>query len=341
MEGNPDGLRPIGVGGWNDRPGSSDPLLGQTFNDAYRIDRLLGRGGMGTVYEAAGLRLDERVALKVMSQELVADREAVALFRREAEVTSWLCHPLIVQTFESGVTRTGEPYLVMELLQGEDLDHRLRRAGRLSCWETLRVIKQTAAALAASHAQGIVHLDLKPANIFLQQRAYEADHVKVLDFGISTVHGTDEPLSGDGAFLGTPHYMAPEQALGLVDAIDERTDQWALACIAWEALSGRTPFCADTIPYLLFQVVYEAPPALVSASAGVSRKLEMVLRRALSKRKEDRFGNVALFAQALEEAMGGDMALEQAVVQSVQVQQGCVLPSRPAPAFRSACAAQC
>ncbi len=281
----------------------SDPLLGQTINGAYRIDRLLEHGGMGDVYEADGLRLNKRVALKVMLRDLATDEEAFARFRREAEVTSWLAHPHVVQALDFGIICSGEPYMVMELLQGEDLDHRLRRIGRLTSRKTLHVIKQTAEALAATHAKGIIHRDLKPANIFLQMLPGEADHVKVLDFGISTVHNGSEPLTRSEALMGTPHYMAPEQALGQVDNIDERTDQWALACIAWEALSGRTPFVADTIPCLLFQVVHEAPPALYAMPTGVSPKLEMVLRQALSKRKEDRFTSVVAFAQALEEAM--------------------------------------
>jgi serine/threonine protein kinase len=281
---------------------SADRLLGRTINGAYRIDRLLARGGMGNIYEAAEVHRNQRVALKVMSPELAADEEALALFFREAEVTRWLVHPHIVRAFDFGITRNGEPYLVMELLQGEDLDQRLRREGRLSSRQTLRVIKQTAAALAATHAKGIIHRDLKPANIFLQMAGGHPDRVKVLDFGISTVFGASEHIRP--AFLmGTPRYMAPEQALGQTESIDARTDQWALACIAWEALCGHTPFVADTIPCLLFQVVHEAPPVLPSAPTGFSPKLEGVLRQALSKRQEDRYQSVLEFAQAMEDAM--------------------------------------
>ncbi len=281
---------------------NADRLLGSTINGAYRIDRLLARGGMGNVYEAAEVHLNQPVALKVMSPELAADDEALALFLREAEVTRWLVHPHIVRALDFGITGSGEPYLVMELLQGEDLDQRLRREGRLSPRETLHVIKQTAAALAATHAKGIIHQDLKPANIVLQTTGRQADRVKVLDFGISTVFGANEHIRP--AFLmGTPRYMAPEQALGQIESIDARTDQWALACIAWEALSGHTPFVADTIPCLLFQVVHEAPPALPSPPTGFSPKLEGVLRQALSKRKEDRYESVLAFAQAMEEAI--------------------------------------
>ncbi len=280
----------------------ADPLLGQTINDTYRVNRLLGQGGMGNVYEAADLRFNKRVALKAMHRELVRDKRAVALFRREAEVTSRLAHPHIVQAFDFGVMHTGQLYLVMEFLQGEDLDKRLRRAGRLSSTIALRVIKQTAAALAATHAKGIIHRDIKPANIFLCDAPGEADYVKVIDFGVNKACRASELQTQPDPVLGTPHYMSPEQALGQVDTIDERTDQWALACIAWEALSGRTPFVAKTIQSLLLQVVYEAPPALRLA-CGLAPRLERVLLRALCKRKEERFESVLAFAEALEDAV--------------------------------------
>jgi serine/threonine protein kinase len=280
----------------------ADPLGGQTINGLYRIGRLLGHGGMGNVYEAAELPSKRRVALKVMSREFAADKKAVALFHREAELTTGLAHhPNIVQAFDFGVAQTGQPYLVMEFLQGEDLDHRLRRSGRLSAATVLRVIKQTASALAATHAKGIIHQDLKPANIFLQHAEGQADDVKVLDFGICKVCRTGDLVTPFEPVMGTPHYMSPEQALGLFDTVDERTDQWALACVAWEALSGRPPFLGSTIQSLLFQVVYESPSTRVPS--GLSPRLESVLLRALSKRKEARFDSVLAFSEAMGEAM--------------------------------------
>ncbi len=284
------------------RADPADPLLGQTINGAYRIDRLLGQGGMGNVYEAAELHCNKRVALKAMHHALATDKEAVALFRREAEVTIQLDHPHIVHAFDFGVMHTGQPYLVMEFLEGEDLDSRLRRAGRLSSRTALRVIKQTAAALAAIHAKGVVHRDLKPANIFLCDAACKVDYVKVIDFGVNKACRASELAAQPEPIMGTPHYMSPEQALGQVDTVDERTDQWALACIAWEALSGRTAFAANSIQSLLFQVVYEAPAALCLAR-GLAPRLESVLLRALCKKKEGRFDSVLAFAQALEEAV--------------------------------------
>jgi len=307
----------------------ADPLLGKTINGLYRIERLLGQGGMGNVYEAAGLHFNQQVALKVMSRELALDKKAVALFRREAQVTTWLAHlPHVVQAFDFGVMHTGQPYLVMEFLQGEDLDHRLRRAGRLPAGIALRVIKQTAAALAATHAKGVIHQDLKPANIFLRDATGDADYVKVLDFGISKVCSTSGLVTQSEPAMGTPHYMSPEQALGQFESVDERTDQWALACVAWEALAGRPPFFGSTIQSLLFQVVYESPSALVPS--GLSPKLENVLLRALSKRKEARFDSILAFAEAVEEAMG---ARERSWTETAE-EAAPLCPAQTAPAAR-------
>jgi serine/threonine-protein kinase len=215
-------------------------LLGAVLEGAYRIERLLGEGGMGAVYEATHLRLGKRMAVKVMARELAANSEALARFHREAVVTSGLGHPHIVQVFDFSTTPTGEPFLAMEFLEGEDLDHRLRRVGRLPAASVVHITKQVASALAATHAKTIVHRDLKPANIYLLEVAGETDFVKVLDFGISKVRAATTKLTQSTAVMGTPNYMSPEQALGKVDEIDERTDQWALACIAWECLSTTT-----------------------------------------------------------------------------------------------------
>jgi len=282
----------------------ADSLLGQVINRAYRIDRLVGRGGMGNVYDAVQLCLNRHVALKIMSRDFSANREAFALFRREAEVTSALGHPHIVQVFDFGVTSAGAPYMVLELLEGEDLDRRVRRCGQLPFRQTLHVIKQVAAALAATHAKGVVHQDLKPANIFLQNVAGESSFVKVLDFGISKVRDASPQLAGSSVLMGTPHYMSPEQALGQDDHIDERTDQWALACMTWELLSGHAPFAGENVQTLLFQVVHGEPAPLPSMLTSFCPELERVLRRALSKHKEARFRNVIEFVQALEGTIG-------------------------------------
>jgi len=305
--------------------------VGGVLDGRYRIESLLGEGGMGAVYSATDLRLEKRVAVKVMARELAANPEAMARFHREARVTSGLGHPHIVQVFDSSTTPTGEPFLVMEFLEGEDLEHRLRRLGRLPAADVVRMVKQVASALAATHAKSIVHRDLKPANIYLLELAGETHFVKVLAFGISKVRDATTKLTKASMLLGTPFYMSTEQALGRVEDIDERTDQWALACIAWECLCGRSPFHGENIPSLLFQVVHETPAALTPKVAGLPQEVEEVLRCALAKNKQQRFATVTAFASALEGAITGASAT-QVRGKSVPVPRAEVAPgqgSRP------------
>jgi serine/threonine-protein kinase len=277
-------------------------LVGAVLGDAYQLTRLVGQGGMGAVYEGTQLRLGRRVAVKVMARELAANPEALARFRREAEVTSQLGHPHIVQVFDFGTAPGGEPYLVMEFLEGEDLEKRLARVGRLGPGAASHIVKQIASALAATHAKGIVHRDLKPANVFVLAVEGETDFVKVVDFGISKVRAATTRLTAALAVMGTPNYMAPEQAAGRVDEIDHRTDQWALGCIAYELCAGRPPFIGEDVASLLYQVIHEAAAPLSQTAPGLGPELDQVLRRSLSKGQGDRFPTMTAFAQAFEEA---------------------------------------
>ena len=284
--------------------GQDAALIGTVLGEAYRLTRLIGRGGMGAVYEGQHLRLSKRVAVKLMAPELAAHGEAMARFRREAEVTSQLGHPHIVQVFDFGVSKAGAPYLVMEYLEGEDLDQRLRRVGRFTLPAAAAIIKQVASALAATHGKGIVHRDLKPANIFLVT-VDDADFVKVVDFGISKVRTATTKLTAAAVVMGTPNYMAPEQATGRVDEIDHRTDQWALGCIAYELLAGRPPFVGENVASLLYQVVHQAPSPLAANAPEVTPAVEAVLASALAKRMDDRFPSMTAFARAFEGAAAG------------------------------------
>ena len=288
-----------------DEGAASEKLVGTTLQSRYRLNRLIGRGGMGAVYEAVQVPLNKRVAVKVMARQLAANEEALARFRREADVTSQLGHPHIVQVFDFGETGTGEPYLVMEYLEGEDLEQRLARVGRLSLAATVKVVKQVASALSATHARGIVHRDLKPANIFLQRLEEEDDFVKVVDFGVSKVHLATRRLTGEKVVLGTPSYMAREQADGRVDDIDRRTDEWSLACIAYEMLAGRPPFQGEDASAILQQIIHGKAPPVTGAAPELPAGLEYVLARALSKDQAERFPTVPAFVRALEAAAAG------------------------------------
>ena len=286
-------------------PAQEGDMVGSVLEGAYRITRLIGEGGMGAVYEAVQLRLNKRVAVKLMARELAANREAIARFHREAEITSHLGHPHLVTVVDFGQVESGEPYLVMEYLEGEDLDHRLRRVSRMSIEAAVHVTRQVASALGAAHDQGIVHRDLKPGNVFLLQIPGEPDFVKVLDFGISKVKAARTQLTSASAVMGTPNYMSPEQATGMIDDIDHRTDQWALACIAWEMLLGRGPFVADDVAALLYQIINLNPHPLAPRVPGLSPEVERVLRRALSKQSTDRFSSIREFSRSFEAAAFG------------------------------------
>jgi len=280
-------------------------LAGTVLEGAYRLTALKGVGGMGAVYEAIQLRLNKRVAVKLMARELASNQEALARFHREAEITSQLGHPHLVNVVDFGTADSGEPYLVMECLDGEDLEHRLQRIGRLNLEAVVHITKQVASALGAAHTQGVVHRDLKPANVFLMQVPGEPDFVKVLDFGISKVKAARAKLTRATAVVGTPNYMSPEQAAGRVDETDHRADQWALACIVWEMLTGRTPFVADDVSPLFYQITNLEPDPLTKFIPDIPPEVDRVLRRALAKRPADRFSGIREFSRAFEEAALG------------------------------------
>jgi serine/threonine protein kinase len=277
-------------------------LVGTTLEGAYRITRPIGQGGMSAVYEAVQLRLNKRIAVKVMARELALNEEALARFHREAEITSHLGHPHLVSVMDFGMAPTGQPYLVMEYLEGTDLAHRIHDIGRLPIAAAVHITKQVASALAAAHEQGVVHRDLKPANVFLVALPGEPDFVKILDFGISKVRAARTQLTQASTIIGTPDYMSPEQATGLLDEIDHRTDQWALACMVWEMLSGRPPFAGDDVSAVFYQVIHLDPQPLGKRAPDLPPAVEAVLRRALSKSMTDRYSSMRDFAQALEAA---------------------------------------
>ena len=236
---------PDGEGSAIPAESEADPLVGVVLGDVYQLVGRIGQGGMGAVYEAHHLRMRKRVAVKLLNRAMASKDEALARFRREAVVASRLGHPNLVNVLDFGSSVDGQPYLVMEFLEGEDLDRRIRRAGPIPLPSTIRISRQVAAAVSAVHAKGIVHRDLKPANIFLVHVPGEPDFVKVLDFGVSKIRASETKLTDASKTVGTPAYMSPEQAFGPSHAVDHRADQWALACIIWEMLSGHPPFSAD------------------------------------------------------------------------------------------------
>ena len=281
----------------------SAPFAGKILGGTYRIVQRIDAGGMGTVYTAEHVRLSRLVAVKVMARHLKADPGALERFRREAEIISQIHHPHVVQILDFDTTEEGQPYLVMEMLKGLSLEKALTASAPFPLPGALRVAIQAAGALSAAHAAGVVHRDLKPGNIFLLD-AGEPYFVKLLDFGISKrgeEPGQGRHLTGEFDILGTPDYMSPEQAIGRTARVDHRGDQYSLAVILFEMLTGRVPFSAPDVMSLLQKVIAEPAPRASSFHPQVPPSVDRILERALSKEPEDRFDTIAQFAEALED----------------------------------------
>jgi serine/threonine-protein kinase len=272
---------------------------GAVVKGTYRVLRCIGKGGMGIVYEVSHARLRGRYALKLMSPQFAADQAALSRFRREAQVTSSLRHPNIVQVIDFDESEDGRAFLAMEYLSGPTLAGYLADTGALPLELALPIVEQIVGALAAAHAAGVVHRDLKPENVILVPREGGGHLVKLLDFGLSKMRAVSLRITHSEMLLGTPGYMTPEQALGQIDSVDARTDQYALATLVWEMLAGRPLFRGDSVNAVLYQVVNVEPPPLEGV---VPAAVEGVLRTALAKRQEDRFPSVSAFAEALARA---------------------------------------
>ena len=292
---------------WNDgnRPTAvSDELLGLTLNGTYVVERILGEGGMGRVYLARHTRISQkRVAIKVLRGEYAGNREVLTRFQREAEAGAAVSHPNVLTVFDVDRTPAGAPYLVCEYLEGRDLSEHLKKVGKLDVPTVLTIGQKLCEGLAAAHARGVIHRDLKPQNIFLLgdfsgplQRAPE---VKILDFGLSRFLDSADaaPLTKTGYIMGTPAYMAPEQARGA--RVDQRVDVYGVGAILYTALTGRPPFEAETPQATVLAVLNSDPPRPRSIEPSIPPEIELILERALSRDPEQRYPNV----QALEDAL--------------------------------------
>ncbi|MBK7537258.1 MAG: serine/threonine protein kinase [Myxococcales bacterium] len=275
--------------------------VGAVVAETYKLEALIGRGGMGEVYAASHLRLPgKHVAIKFLHPE-VSDPEILARFRREAEIASRLGHPNIVTVLDFNSLPDGTPYLVLEYLVGETLADALQH-GPFSLERTCAIARQVGSALAAAHRAGVVHRDLKPQNIFLVPAEIDGrlgENAKVLDFGISKIRGSQTVKTQDSALLGTPQYMAPEQAMGQHDSVDGRTDIFALGAILYEMLTGHSAFAGASIPEVVFKVVYESPPPLAERAPGLPPSVVAAVERAMAKKADDRFATTGELVTAL------------------------------------------
>jgi hypothetical protein len=276
--------------------------LAHTLDGRYRIREILGAGGMGVVFLAEDLGLDRAVAIKVLPTEVAGDATVVSRFRREAKTAARLDHPGIIPIYRVE-SEGGLDYFIMKYVQGRSLEAVLRDESPLSIPFATRVLREASAALAHAHRHGVVHRDVKPANIML-----DADERVVLtDFGIShassaaTADATTEPrLTEVGTAIGTPQYMAPEQAVG--QAVDGRADQYALAIVGFEMFAGRVPFDDETPHAIIHRQISEAPPDLATLRQEVPRHVAAVIGKGLRKSPTSRFATMEEFALALDDA---------------------------------------
>ncbi|MEM9454568.1 MAG: protein kinase [Myxococcota bacterium] len=271
----------------------------------YRLTRQLGKGGMGTVYEAQHLRLGGKVAIKILSPQFASDAKFRDRFKREARAASQIRHPNVVQITDYGETPDGSVFFAMELLEGRDLHAILHEhVGPLPWSRARHLLAQAADGLAAAHAQGIVHRDVKPANVFVLEGEGVRDFVKILDFGIAKIVAPNtedsvliKNLTTTGEVFGTAKYMAPEQFYGKSN--DPRMDMYALGIVAYELLTGRAPFTGGSAFEIIARHMQDKPPPLRAQQPSIPAALEAVVDRALAKQPGDRFETMEAFARAL------------------------------------------
>jgi eukaryotic-like serine/threonine-protein kinase len=259
----------------------SDPLIGSIIGGRYEVVRKLARGGMGTIYEVRNTKLGRTFALKTITAEAAQDPEVLARFRREADVVANLSHPHIVEVVDWDQLDDGAPYLVMEYLRGDTLAKRLADEGGLPWASIARIADQVLSALGVAHRAGVVHRDLKPDNIFLAVDDAGEERVKLLDFGISKIRDSTTFQTTDAKVLGTPAYMAPEQAEGQHDKIGPATDVWAMGAIIYEMVTGSVAFAAPSTPAILYRVCHGRPTAAHELRPDMPKALGELLDWAL------------------------------------------------------------
>ena len=275
------------------------PGVGALVEGRYRVAEKLAAGGMGAVYRATDERTGAAVALKYLHPEIAREREMRRRFRREASILQAVDHPAVVKVHGVGEEDAGLAFMVMELLQGETLYARLERERQLEPDVVAAILEGVAAGLDAVHAHGVLHGDLKPANIFLAEAGGERQ-VKLVDFGTSKVHGLDR-LTRTGEVIGTPIYMPPELLTG-DGTIDERIDTYAMGVLAYECLVGEPPFLERHPGKLLFQIVMGQAVPLAEVRPDLSPAIRAVVERAMHPKRDERFATAPPLAAAFRQA---------------------------------------
>ncbi|HEY5935604.1 MAG TPA: protein kinase [Kofleriaceae bacterium] len=285
------------------REATTDALIGKLLGERFQVQALLGQGASGTIYRAEHVTLRRKVAIKVLHDELSRDDLAVERFRREATTVAEIDNEHIVEIHDFGRAPDGRLYLAMELLEGETLDTVLAREGQLSVERAADVLIQVGEALMEAHAIGYVHRDLRPRNVYLANRRGKANFVKLLDFGLSKLVETDATAASTslGMTFGDPRYMSPEQARG--DRIDRRADIYQLGCVAYEMLTGSTPFTGNRVFDILTKQVTEIPAPLPTRRPGVPLWMEAAVAKMLAKDSENRFATTTRMVEALRRGL--------------------------------------
>jgi serine/threonine-protein kinase len=275
--------------------------IGQTLDDKYRIVRVIGVGGMGTVYEGEHTLIRRRVAIKVLAKDSSHAPESVSRFERESQAAGQIGSDHILEVLDIGTTEEGQRYIVMEYLDGETLAARIERLARLPAGHVALIARQILVGLAAAHDAGIVHRDLKPDNVFiLREKAGLLDFVKIIDFGISKFErGAIHPrLTSSGAVLGTPCYMSPEQARGT--AVDARSDLHSVGVILYESITGQVPFSGQNFNELMFQIATGKRPHARDIVPDLDPRFEAIIDRAMQRDPEKRYQSAREFQRELE-----------------------------------------
>jgi serine/threonine-protein kinase len=280
---------------------------GHVIDGKYRLVRLIGHGGMGSVYEGENLLIRRRVAIKILHAGSTGNQDAIRRFEREAQAAGEIGNDHILEVLDLGSLPNGDRYMVMEYLDGETLAARIERHGRLTPTQIAPIARQFLAALASAHAAGIIHRDLKPENIFiLRTKAGRADYVKLIDFGISKFSRPfadgEHRMTRADAVLGTPCYMSPEQARGASET-DVRSDIYSCGVILYESVTGRLPFEGESFNDLMFKIALSDAPSPLTIVPSLDPEFAWLINRAIARNPEGRFATAQEFAETLDDWM--------------------------------------